>query len=84
MVRHAIKTKFKSNLIPFQNLFPGPDLVSSVSGIAGKLVERLSLRVTGGDLLRQAVTTYIDECSQAKFPVHGSDTVDLWQAILGT
>lgn len=57
--------------------------MSSVKGIAVTLVQRLSLRTTGGDLLRQAITTYIDQCAKAQFPAHEEGIVDLWQAILG-
>lgn len=40
--------------------------------------------MTGGDLLRQAVTLYIEDCARAALPVHGEDAVlGPWQAILG-
>ncbi len=62
----------------------GDDLISSVSQIGVSLVQRLSLRVSGGgDLLRQAIASHIEQCAEAAFPVHGTDIVDLWQAILG-
>ena len=62
----------------------GEDLVRSVSQIGVSLVQRLSLRVTGGgDLLRQAIAAHIEQCAIAAFPVHGTDIVNLWQAILG-
>eukprot|EP00095_Tigriopus_kingsejongensis_P012338 maker-scaffold198_size266703-snap-gene-0.21 protein:Tk12338 transcript:maker-scaffold198_size266703-snap-gene-0.21-mRNA-1 annotation:"tubulin-specific chaperone d" len=60
----------------------GPDMVSAIKTIAPALVEKLSLRMTGGDLLRQAITSYISNCSLAKFPIHHDDTVHLWHAIL--
>ena len=64
-------------------LFSGPDLIEKIKSIVVTLVQKLSLRTTGGDLLRQAVTSYIEHCSKAKFPCHGQDIVDLWKSILG-
>ena len=51
--------------------------------IAVSLVQRLSLKVSGGDLLRQAISGHIEQCARASFPVHGTEIVGLWQAILG-
>ena len=63
--------------------FSEEEQLSSVKQIAVNLVQNLSLRKSGGDLLRQAVTAFIEHCSRAKFPCHGQDVVQLWQAILG-
>jgi hypothetical protein len=43
----------------------------------------MSLRGSGGDLLRCAVTNYIQNISDAHFPCHGDNVVDLWKMVLG-
>ncbi len=63
--------------------FLGAETVSSVSQIGVSLVQRLSLKVSGGDLLRQAIAAHIEQCARAAFPVHETEIVGLWQAILG-
>jgi len=66
-----------------------PDLLdakvlSSIKQIPVSLVQRLALKITGGDLLRQALVTFVDQCSRAHFPIHDDErTLDLWQAIIG-
>ena len=63
--------------------FLGEESVAGIKQIAVTLVAKMALRVTGGDLLRQAVTLYIQDCSIAKFPCHhDAEVVELWQAIL--
>ncbi len=59
----------------------GEEALAQVRGIAIGLVQRLVLRAPGGDLLRQAVTSYIDNCSQAGFPAD-EELIDLWKGIL--
>ena len=58
------------------------DTLKAIKAVAAKVVEKLALRSTGGDLLRQAVTAFIEQCSRGKFPCHGESTADLWQAVL--
>ena len=48
-----------------------------------QLEQKMSLRGSGGDLLRGAVTNYIQNISDAHFPCHGDNVVDLWKMVLG-
>ena len=43
----------------------------------------MSLRGSGGELLRGAVTNYIQNMSDAHFPCHNDNIVDLWKMVLG-
>jgi len=43
----------------------------------------MSLRGSGGELLRGAVTNYIQNLSDAHFPCHNDNVVDLWKMVLG-
>ena len=43
----------------------------------------MSLRGSGGELLRGAVTNYIQNLSDAHFPCHDDNVVDLWKMVLG-
>ncbi len=56
--------------------------MEDIKGMFVGVVQKLSLRITGGDLLRQALASCIENLSLAHYPCHETDTVDLWQAIL--
>ena len=65
-------------------MFPiglGETSMSAIRDVAVGLVQRFALRATGGDLLRLAVTSFIDNCARAKFPAD-ADLVRLWKSIL--
>lgn len=66
------------------SFFSDDEKLECIRGIAAQLVQQLSLRGAGGDLIRQALAILIHHCSQAAFPVHARpDVLDLWQAVLG-
>jgi len=66
------------------SVLAGEKVIGAIKQIPVSVVQRLALKVTGGDLLRQAITSFVDQCSQAAFPIHDEPTtLDLWQAILG-
>ena len=48
-----------------------------------QLEQKMSLRGSGGELLRGAVTNYIQNMSDAHFPCHNDNIVDLWKMVLG-
>ena len=68
---------------PITSLLPvaGETSMSAIREVAVGLVQRFALRATGGDLLRQAVTSFIDNCARAGFPAD-ADLVRLWKSIL--
>ncbi len=44
--------------------------------------QRMELRGSGGELLRSAVTPFIQNMAESKFPCHNEDVVDLWKMII--
>ena len=45
--------------------------------------QRMELRGSAGELLRSAVTPYIQNLSESHFPCHDDKIVDLWKMIIG-
>ena len=43
----------------------------------------MELRGSAGELLRSAVTPYIQNLSESHFPCHDDKIVDLWKMIIG-
>ena len=66
------------------SFFPGEEAITQVKGIAQKMLPKLTLGMTGADLLRMGLTSFIDNCSKSSFPCHGDDEIlELWHSILG-
>ena len=54
-----------------------------IESILAKMEQRMELRGSAGELMRSAVTPYIQNLSEAKFPCHEkSDILDLWKMII--
>ena len=45
--------------------------------------QKMELRGSAGELLRSAVTPYIQNLSESHFPCHNDKIVDLWKMIIG-
>ena len=58
--------------------------IQRIESILAKMEQRMELRGSAGELMRSAVTPYIQNLSEAKFPVHDkADILDLWKMIIG-
>jgi hypothetical protein len=64
-------------------MFADQTIVERIKNIVVGLEQKMSLRGSGGELLRGAVTNYIQNLSDAHFPCHDDNVVDLWKMILG-
>ena len=54
-----------------------------IASILAKMEQRMELRGSAGELMRSAVTPYIQNLSEAKFPAHDkADILDLWKMII--
>ena len=56
-------------------------MIREIEEICVKQMQKLSLRTTGSDLLRQGLTLYIEHCSRARLKIE-LHVVDAWQTIL--
>lgn len=57
-------------------------MILRVKNIVITLEQKMALRGSGGELLRGAVSTFIQHMSEAHFPCHKDQVVDLWKMIL--
>ena len=58
--------------------------IQRIESILAKMEQRMELRGSAGELMRSAVTPYIQNLSEAKFPAHDkADILDLWKMIIG-
>ena len=60
-----------------------PPTLDRIKNVVIGLEQKMSLRGSGGELLRGAVTNYIQNLSDAHFPCHNNNVVDLWKMVLG-
>ena len=54
-----------------------------IKNILMVMEQRMELRGSAGELLRSAVTPYIQNLSESHFPCHNDKIVDLWKMIIG-
>ena len=69
-----------ADLCPF---FPDANTLDRIKNIVVGLEQKMSLRGSGGELLRGSVTNYIQNLSDAHFPCQNDNVVDLWKMVLG-
>ena len=57
-------------------------LLDRIKSILALMEQRMELRGSAGELMRSAVTPYIQNLSEAKFPCHNDPILDLWKMII--
>ncbi len=63
--------------------FSDSTTIERIKAILVNLEQNMELRGSIGEILKGAVTSFIHNMSDAHFPCHDSDVVDLWKMILG-
>lgn len=71
----AIGEIFKALAVERKISNVGDDLLGECKDLVGFFQERLYFRGLGGELMRQACSSFIQNCSVAKMPFHNSDDV---------
>ena len=67
----------------FTNFFPDETTLTRIKLILMHMEQRMALRGSGGELLRCAVTRYIQNLAESEFPCHDEEIIDLWKIIIG-
>lgn len=61
----------------------GASHIERIKGIVSSLESRMALRGSGGEIVRTAVTSFIANMAEAKFPCHNDqDVIELWKLSL--
>lgn len=55
--------------------FIGPELLSNYENLIGIFQERMYFRGLGGELMKQACSSFIENCSLAKLPLHNKQVI---------
>ena len=79
---HSLKIKKHFVSILFFSSSDEPTL-ERIKNILMVMEQRMELRGSAGELLRSAVTPYIQNLSESHFPCHNDKIVDLWKMIIG-
>ena len=61
----------------------GQEMITRIKAIVSLLERKMALRGSGGEIIRSAITNFIQNLSDAHFPAHGDkETLNLWKITL--
>ena len=66
-----------------EKILGGKEIINRIKAIISLLNSKMALRGSGGEIIRSAVTGFIQDLSEAHFPAHeDSETLNLWKITL--
>ena len=74
---------YKRRLTYTYIFFSDEPTLERIKNILMVMEQKMELRGSAGELLRSAVTPYIQNLSESHFPCHNDKIVDLWKMIIG-
>ena len=80
---HVESPSTNSSTDSIEKILGGIHVVERIKSIVSLLEQKMALRGSGGDIIRSAVTKFIQNLSEAHFPAHNDkDTLNLWKMTL--